>query len=124
LTSESEVDEKLKQMNETFLASLEGLGGGGSSKRINRSQGGSSDIGNGSGDEVVHLRRRTSAGNEVNLRLLGRGRGRSVAGGPGSGSGSASGSDMVLGTGIGGGSSDEIIGKMELDDERRRSRGY
>lgn len=124
LTSESEVDERLRRMNETFLASLEGLGGG-------------SADGSGNGStrrrERVRERERTrvtredsvearASTEEAELALREREYAR-MRGSPFSGlsrrrHGSTS---TSVSEGVSQGS-EEVIGRIELDYERRRSR--
>ncbi|KAG7440201.1 uncharacterized protein BT62DRAFT_938268 [Guyanagaster necrorhizus] len=84
LTSEGEVDEKLRKMNEAFLASLEGLGG-----------------------IEGNIRRKTSDSPES------RGRGSPIGLGMGGFVRPRYGSATSQG-------SEEVIGKLEFDDDRRR----
>jgi autophagy-related protein 13 len=131
LTNESDVEERLRQMNIAFLASLEGLGG----RRERREGPGSSEGSSrpGSAREGSGGRRGRSVGSE------GRSGGGGVAAsrddgtseirrnvgnllllGPPDGSGSGSASVSSAGVGQG---SEEVIGRLELDDDRRRGRG-
>jgi autophagy-related protein 13 len=120
LTSESEVDERLRQMNRTFLESLEGLGGG--RRRERRS---SSRLEEDNGSE------RSSEPDPTLGRMSTEGSGGGGGGGGGRGrilppprprlgSRSTSTGGIYLG-GVQG--SDEVLGRLSLDDERRRSRG-
>lgn len=84
LTSEGEVDEKLRKMNETFLASLEGLGGIEGSIRRKKT------------DSPESRGRESPTG--LGMRGFVR---------PRYGSAASQGSE-------------EVIGKMEFDDDRRR----
>lgn len=128
LTSEMEVDERLRQMNEAFMASLKGLGG--STRRKDRRQiEDSGESGSRSGRGGVTIERRRTANlssaevsgtsqtpNRDRDRESGRGP-LLLMGRPRHGSGSTSTSDA------GGQGSEEVIGRLELDDGRRRSRG-
>lgn len=116
LTREAEVDEKLKHMNEMFLASLEGLGYGTGRRR---------------------------SPEQVGVGAIGRERDRSPgAGSLGGGSGGGSSRGSVSGSGVqrprlgsmrspsGGGDaassggSAEVIGRLELDGEESRRRRW
>jgi len=132
LTSESEVDERLRQMNQAFLESLEGLGGG--RRRERRSP---SRLGGGEGDDGSE---RSSEPDPPLGRMSTEGSGSRDSGASGSGSGGG-----IMGRGRGlvlppvrprlhsrststsdvGGvqGSDEVLGRLSLDDERRGSRG-
>lgn len=100
LTSESEVEERLRQMNQAFLQSLEGLGGGGS----------------GSGNTSPGVARgQTSSPGLSDVR----GRGfRPRLGELDVASRSTSTSDVGRGS-VG---SDEVLGRMSFDGDKRRSR--
>ncbi|KAI6100325.1 autophagy-related protein 13-domain-containing protein [Pisolithus sp. B1] len=109
LTREAEVDERLKYMNEMFLASLEGLGYGTGRSRSSEQVGVGRD-----GDDA-----------SPGTRSLGEGGGSS--GGSVSGSGvrrprlrsmrSFSGGDVASS-----GGSAEVIGRLELDEDSKRRR--
>ncbi|KAJ7064357.1 autophagy-related protein 13-domain-containing protein [Mycena amicta] len=88
LTSASEVDERLRRMNDEFRKSLAGLGSGRGTGTSPRSPAGA---------------------------LFAQSQSHS----PGSGSASASASGSVGGGSVGGQGSDEVIGRMEFDFERR-----
>ncbi|KAI6040787.1 autophagy-related protein 13-domain-containing protein [Pisolithus marmoratus] len=111
LTREAEVDEKLKHMNEMFLASLAGLGYG-TGRRRSSEQMGVVTIGR-EGDDVSPGAGSVEAG-----------------GGGGSSRGSVSGSggqrprlgSMGSGDVASSGGSAEVIGRLELDEESRRRR--
>jgi autophagy-related protein 13 len=126
LTSEEEVDEKLRQMNLAFLASLEGLGGSG--KKTERRGHERVQPEDGDGDRHGTTSALETGTDRGHSQAIGRGRGRVLIGRRESGAEeSGSGSDPAVGTGIGGGggnaSTDEIIGRMELDvdEEQRRT---
>ncbi|KAG2357037.1 hypothetical protein BDR07DRAFT_1421422 [Suillus spraguei] len=103
LTREEEVDERLRHMNETFLASLEGLSGG----RRRGSMGGDSASGSpvssvgGRGEGDSRGMRCTEIGRETSRPRLGSLR-RMSANDVASSGGSA-----------------EVMGKLELDEEPR-----
>ena len=114
LTNESDVDEKLRQMNQTFMESLEGLGGARRRERTTSRK--SSDQGSPRPSEGGIGREREGGGNGN----VGRGRApfmmpprRPLLESRGSASPDVSG---VQG-------SDEVIGRMSLEEERR-SRGH
>jgi autophagy-related protein 13 len=131
LTSESEVDERLRQMNAAFAESLEGLGG---RRRERRSSSSAVRGGSGSGSERSSemdpqmLLGRMSAegsgsrdgGGSAGAGVMGRGRGMTLPPRrPLLESRSTSTSDDAhLGQGF-----DEVLGRLSLDEERRRSRG-
>lgn len=118
LTSELEVDEKLRQMNQTFLESLEGLGGSGR-RRERRSP--RLDVDDqGSERSSEGLIGRESSG-QASRDSGGSGRGRGGFGVPRRpylDSRNTSTSDVG---GVQG--SDEVLGRMSFDEDRRRSRG-
>lgn len=135
LTSESEVDERLRRMNEAFLASLEGLGGGGAagqaegsirSRDRDRQRGVGEDNNensrSGRGGMTVTRRESLNGPDGLGISMGGtrdyaRGRGSPFGGRSRHGSTSTNVSEGVSQ------GSEEIIGRMELDDGRRRSRG-
>ena len=131
LTNESDVDERLREMNAVFLASLEGLGttrrGGGAGSRGGSRGGSGSGSGSGASSRSgsaprpppPRLRGRLEYGGTgtsslglgeplLQLGMMGESRHGTGSGSPG-GSGSAR-SSLVIGQG-----SDEVIGRMELD---------
>ena len=130
LTSESEVDERLRQMNQVFLESLEGLGGRRrerrSPSRFEGDDGGSER----SSEPDPPLGRMSTEGSGSGSResaggVLGRGRGFMLPPPPPHhrrprlDSRNTSTSDV--GAAVQG--SDEVIGRLSLDGERRESRG-
>ncbi|KAI6095885.1 hypothetical protein EV401DRAFT_2062389 [Pisolithus croceorrhizus] len=109
LTREAEVDEKLKHMNEMFLASLEGLGYGSGRRRSSEQVGVGRD------------------GHDASPGT------RSLGGGGGSSGGSVSGSGVRRprlgsmrsfsgGDVASSGGSAEVIGRLELDEDSKRRR--
>lgn len=137
LTSEAEVDERLRRMNEVFLRSLEGLGNGSSSQSRSRNEAASRTDSAGTGGSSGHNFRAQSRGR--NSRDGGSGAGVGV------GTGSPSSSEGPT-NGAGGGTrripvpelprlfrrqgSEEVIGRMEMEVEEsdvdvdgERSRG-
>ena len=114
LTNESDVDEKLRQMNQTFMESLEGLGGARRRERTTSRL--SSDQGSPRSSEGGIGREREGGGSgnvsrgRAPFTMLPR---RPLPDSRGSTSTDVSG---VQG-------SDEVMGRMSLDEERRRSRG-
>jgi autophagy-related protein 13 len=136
LTSESEVDERLRRMNLAFMESLEGLGGGGGRRRERRSSSSKPGMG-GEGDDGSDGRssepdalllgrmstegsRSRDSGGSGGGGVMGRGRGFVLPPTTRPRVDSRSTSDVNLG-GVQG--SDEVLGRLSLDDERRRSRG-
>ena len=122
LTSESEVDERLRQMNQAFLESLEGLGG---RRRERRS---SSRLGEGDGGSeqssepdppLGRMSTESSRSKDGGGAVMGRGRGQTFPPRPPLNPRSTSTSDVGSVQG-----SDEVLGRLSLDDERRRSRGH
>lgn len=102
LTSESEVEERLRQMNQAFLRSLEGLGGDSNSNTRSSAE--------------PSRRQSSSPGGLSDVSVTGRGRAfRPRLESLDIASRSTSGNDVVRGsTG-----SDEVIGRMSLDGDRR-----
>lgn len=133
LTSQGEVDERLKKMNEIFMKSLEGISG--SSRRKDRKRAQDDD------NEQQHRRANTvheptpSRGRTTAIAGRGIGLGRAHDGGlvhprrsPSPNSPYSHGRGMGLGRGQDGSlshstGSEEVMGRMELYEERRRS-GY
>ncbi|KAG2119376.1 autophagy-related protein 13-domain-containing protein [Suillus clintonianus] len=111
LTQQSEVDERLRHMNEMFLASLEGLGGSGGRRRGSMggdSAGGSpisSSSGHGEG-ETRGMRRAEGVGTRRDTSMPRLGSLRSM-----------SANDIASS-----GGSAEVMGKLELDEEPRARR--
>ena len=134
LTSQGEVDERLKKMNETFMKSLEGISG--SSRRKDRKR--AQDDDNEQLQQQQQRRANTipeptfSRGGTIGIagRGLGLGRAHDVdlahprrspsPSSPGRGMGLGRGQDGSLSHSTG---SEEVMGRMELYEERRRS-GY
>jgi len=118
LTSESEVDERLRLMNQAFLESLEGLGGvgGGGRRRERRSEdggsGGSSERGG------AFSRERSESRDGYGGNGMGRGRGLVLPRRPRLDSRSTSTSDV--GAAVQG--SDEVLGRLSLEDDSERQR--
>ncbi|KAG1863173.1 autophagy-related protein 13-domain-containing protein [Suillus subalutaceus] len=106
LTREEEVDERLRHMNETFLASLEGLGGGRRRGSMGGDSTGGSPISSASGRDEGENRgmRRTEIRRETSRPRLGSLR-------------SMSANDVASS-----GGSAEVMGKLELDEEPRARR--
>jgi autophagy-related protein 13 len=126
LTSESQVDEKLKEMNATFLASLEGLGGvggGGSRRRRAVSEHSSSSPSPSRGRRGIVVDPLFSSAAAppmpMPLPLPLRSRGGSHLR-PGSRSGSEGGGSGSAGGGTG---SEEVMGRMSLEEDGRPVRG-
>lgn len=123
LTNESDVDEKLRQMNQAFLESLEGLGGARRRERTSSRLG--SDQGSPRSSEGGIGREREGGGSSGHASRDSGGnstRGRAPftlppRKPPLESRGSAS-TDV---SGVQG--SDEVMGRMSLEEERRRSRG-
>jgi len=127
LTSELEVDEKLKQMNQVFFESLEGLGGRRRDRRLSpsRRRDGDQDSGRSSSEPGGVIGRLSAEGSgnvsrdsESSLGLgRGGGRGFILPRRPPLESRSTSTSDVG---GVQG--SDEVLGRLSLGDDRRESR--
>jgi autophagy-related protein 13 len=106
LTREEEVDERLRHMNETFLASLEGLGGSRRRGSMGGDSAGGSPISSASGRDEgenrgmrrMEIRRETSRPSPGSLRSM-------------------SANDVASS-----GGSAEVMGKLELDEEPRAQR--
>ncbi|KIJ60811.1 hypothetical protein HYDPIDRAFT_97800 [Hydnomerulius pinastri MD-312] len=111
LTREAEVDERLKHMNEVFLASLEGFKSGSSRRRESASASGS-----GRGDE--------SGGEGSNSQSSSLSGYRGVGGGSGDVSRPRLGSMRSVSANdvASSGGSAEVMGRLELDDDSRRRR--
>jgi autophagy-related protein 13 len=137
LTSQGEVDERLKKMNETFMKSLEGISG--SSRRKDRKR--AQDDDNEQQQQQPHRRANTvheptpTRGGTIAIAGRGLWLGRAHDGdlvhptrspspsspySPGRGMGLGRGQDGSLSHSTG---SEEVMGRMELYEERRRS-GY
>ncbi|KAG1803999.1 uncharacterized protein BJ212DRAFT_953476 [Suillus subaureus] len=106
LTREEEVDERLRHMNETFLASLEGLGSGRRRGSMGGHSAGGSPISSTSGRDEGENRgmRRTEIRRGTSRPRLGSLR-------------SMSANDVASS-----GGSAEVMGKLELDEEPRAQR--
>ncbi|KIK17276.1 hypothetical protein PISMIDRAFT_685393 [Pisolithus microcarpus 441] len=120
LTREAEVDEKLKHMNEMFLASLEGLGYGSGRRRSSEQVGvvtigrdgdgtspGTGSLGGGGGGSSGGSVSGSGGMQRPRLRSM-----RSFSGGGGGGDVASS------------GGSAEVIGRLELDHEESRRRRW
>jgi hypothetical protein len=124
LTSESEVDERLRQMNQAFLESLEGLGGGRRRERRSSSRLGEDGGSEQSSEPDPPLGRMSMEGSGSKDgggggAVVGRGRGQTLPLRPPLNPRSTSTSDVGSVQG-----SDEVLGRLSLDDDRRRSRGH
>ncbi|KAI0041580.1 hypothetical protein FA95DRAFT_1548537 [Auriscalpium vulgare] len=114
LTSEAAVDDQLRRMNETFLATLEMVGGGRRRERTFSSPASRaeriSEVSEPSATSAASGSRDVSRNSSLRSDM-GRGRGlrELIPRRPGSRT------DSIA--------SEEVIGKLELDDERRRSMG-
>ncbi|KIM80296.1 hypothetical protein PILCRDRAFT_822785, partial [Piloderma croceum F 1598] len=118
LTSESEVDERLRQMNQAFLESLEGLGGGRRRERRSSSRLGGDDGGSEQSSEpdppLGRMSTDGSGSKDGGGAVIGRGRGQTFPPRPPLNPQSTSTSDAGSVQG-----SDEVLGRLSLDDERR-----